>query len=260
MTVELESAQPTISRNSAPVATSNVAAEKESYLKDMLLRYSPMVKIIVAKMREGLPAHADLQELESVGLTGLIAAIDRFDASRGYTFETYASIRIRGAILDELRAMDMMPRSVRTKQRRLNKVVESLEQSLGRTPTDEEVRAELGLDARQYDKLRSQTKPISLIFLDRNQTEEDSNPHDTIADESQENFPERLEERELQELVARKIMELPDVQKKVLALYFYEEMRLAEIGKIMGLSEARVSQIRSQALSHLRKFVGRMTY
>lgn len=229
-------------------------------MQQMLLKHEPIVKIIVAKMRSRLPAHADLEELHSIGLTGLISAIERFDESRGYSFETYASIRVRGAILDSLRAMDMMPRSVRTKQRKLNAVLEQLEQELGRTPTDEELRLELGMEPKQFQKLRAQTRPLNIIFLDRSSEAGEVSPHDLIADESQEDFPEKIERRELQELVARKILELPKQQQKVLALYFHEGLRLAEIGEMMGISEARVSQIRSQALAHLRKFVARMSY
>ncbi len=228
--------------------------------KEMLLRYRPVVKIIVAKMRDNLPSHADLEELESVGLIGLISAIDRFDPTRGYTFETYASIRIRGAILDELRNLDMMPRSVRAKQRQLQKTVEQLEQDLGRAPSDEEIRHAMELPEKKYRKLRAQTVNPTVIFLDRAENSEDVNPHEAIPDEEATAVPESLEKKELARLVAHKIKELPEAQRKVLALYFNEEMRLAEIGKIMGLSEARVSQIRTQALLHLRRFCRRMTY
>jgi RNA polymerase sigma factor for flagellar operon FliA len=155
--------------------------------------------------------------------------------------------------------MDMLPRSVRTKQRKLSRAVESLEQRLGRAPTDDEVRSELQLDNKGYEKLRSQTKPLQMIFLDRASSDDDCDPHEFIADESIESSPEHAERAELHELVAHKILELPGAQRKVLALYFHEGLRLAEIGEVMGLSEARVSQIRTQALSHLRKFVRRMT-
>lgn len=225
----------------------------------MLTRHAPMVKIIVARMRHRLPAHADLEELESIGILGLLSAIERFDASRGYSFETYASIRIRGAILDELRAMDMIPRSVRTKQRKMQKAIETLEQDLGRSPTEEEIRHALDLDLPKYRRLKAQTLPLNFIFLDRSRLPGESAPHETIADESEPTCPDRLERTELQQLVAEKILELPKTQKKVLALYFFEEMRLAEIGRILGVSEARVSQIRSQALQTLRRFVQRIS-
>lgn len=224
-----------------------------------LAEYAPLVKIIVARMRGKLPAHADIEELESAGMMGLLAAIERYDSTRGYTFQTYASVRIRGAILDELRAMDMVPRSVRLKQRLLARTSQQLEQKNGRAPTDEELRQELNMDKAGYEKLRTQTKPVSIIYLDASAESDSDCQHDSIADESVEFASTRMEREEMMELVARKIMELPDQHRKVLALYFNEGMRLAEIGELLGLSEARICQIRSQALEHLRRYVSRMS-
>lgn len=229
-------------------------------MREMLLKHSSLVKIIVAKMRDSLPSHADLEELESVGMIGLINAVERFNPDRGYTFETYASIRIKGAILDELRSYDMVPRSIRNKQRKLKRTKEKLEQELGRMPTEDEIQDELGLEKKKYLKLVSQTRPVGFVFLDKTTVGEDTSPHEAIPDDTQSLCSDLLEQKELKQLIAQKIMELPDAQKKVLALYFFEEMRLAEIGKIMGLTEARVSQIRTQAIQTLRTFVRRMTY
>jgi RNA polymerase sigma factor for flagellar operon FliA len=240
------------------VTSTSASAQADPHLEEMLLRYSPMVKIIVARMRDHLPAHADWEELESVGLLGLIAAVERFKPELGYTFETYASIRIRGAILDELRNMDMVPRSIRNKQRRMRQATEILEQKLGRVPRDEEMRDFMGLSERKFEQWKTQSQPMRMVFLDRTQPDDETNIHEAIADETWVPVTERMEQSEMIELVARKIHELPDVQQKVLALYFFEELRLAEIGQILGLSEARVSQIRTQALMHLRRFVERM--
>ncbi|MFA5258179.1 MAG: FliA/WhiG family RNA polymerase sigma factor [Opitutales bacterium] len=225
----------------------------------MLAEHASMVKIIVSKMRCKLPAHADSEELECAGMTGLLAAIERFDQSKGYSFQTYASVRIRGAILDELRAMDMVPRSVRLKQRSLERVSSALEQRMGRVPTEEELRKELKLDVRAFAKLRMQTRPVSIVSLDGDLEGSDTSFHECIADDSAEIVPERIEREEMQELVARKIMELPEQARKVLALYYNEGMRLAEIGELMGLSEARICQVRAQAIEHLRRFVNRMS-
>lgn len=224
----------------------------------VLEKYASLVKIIVARMREKLPPHADVQEMESAGMTGLLSAVERFDPSRGYTFQTYASIRIRGAILDELRAMDMVPRSVRLKQRLLARTSAKLEQQMGREPTDEELRGELGMDSKAYERLRFLVRPVSVVYLDDSGPEGGEMMHDCIADENAELAQTRIERSEMLELVAHKIHELPDQSRKVLALYFNEGMRLAEIGAVMGLSEARICQIRSQALAHLRRFVERM--
>jgi len=226
----------------------------------LVLRHLSLVKIIVAKMRSNLPPHTDFEELESAGTMGLISAARLFDPSRGYTFETYASIRIRGAILDELRKLDMMPRSVRSKTRKLQQTVQVLEQRLGRAPNDHEIRDELGLKEKKYRRMRAQTEPITVVHLDRSPDGSDLDLHEVIRDDTQRPCFERVEKAELYELVADKIEELPEQQRKVLALYFHEEMRLAEIGQVLGVSEARVSQIRSQALGTLRKFVRRMSH
>jgi len=246
-----------------PVATERTsvrAADKAGADQaEKLSKYAPLVKIIVARMRNKLPSHADLEELESAGMMGLLAAIERYDPTRGYTFQTYASVRIRGAILDELRAMDMVPRSVRLKQRLVARTSQSLEQRNGHAPTDEELREELNLNPSEYEKLRSQTKPVSIIYLDASSESDADSQHDSIADESVEFAASRMEREEMMELVARKIMELSEQHRKVLALYFNEGMRLAEIGELLGLSEARICQIRTQALEQLRRYVSRMS-
>lgn len=240
-------------------ASSRSANKAKAVQAEMLSKYAPLVKIIVARMRNKLPSHADLEELESAGMMGLLAAIERYDSSRGYTFQTYASVRIRGAILDELRAMDMVPRSVRLKQRLIARTTQTLEQRNGHSPTDEEMREELNMDQSGYEKLRAQTKPVSIIYLDASQEANSDNQHESIADDTVEFAHDRMEKEEMMELVARKIMELPVQHRKVLALYFNEGMRLAEIGELLGLSEARICQIRSQALEQLRRYVSRMS-
>jgi RNA polymerase sigma factor FliA len=225
----------------------------------MLAKYDSLVKIIVARMRTRLPSHVDVEELESIGMMGLLSAIERYDPSRGYTFQTYASVRIRGAILDELRTMDMVPRSVRLKQRLLARTSSGIEQKTGRAPTSGEMCEALNITRPEYDKLCEVTKPVSMIYLDGFSENDDAHRHDLIADETQETVQNRMEREELQELVARKIMELPEQHRQVIALYFNEGLRLAEIGELMGLSEARICQIRTQALEHLRRYVNRVS-
>jgi len=225
----------------------------------MLERYRDLVKIIVARMRTKLPSHVDVEELESIGMMGLLAAIERYDPGRGYTFQTYASVRIRGAILDELRTMDMVPRSVRIKQRLLERTTNVIEQRTGRAPTSGEMCEELGIERADYDKLIEVTKPVTMIYLDGVSDNSEGSKHDFIADETLEAVQGRMEREELNELVARRIMELPEQHRKVIVLYFNEGLRLAEIGELMGLSEARICQIRSQALEHLRRYVSRVS-
>ena len=233
----------------------NSFPEKSGDKSAMLVNYRPLVKIIVARMRTKLPSHVDVEELESIGMMGLLAAIERYDPGRGYTFQTYASVRIRGAILDELRAMDMVPRSVRLKQRLLSRTSNAIEQRTGRTPTTDEMCESLQISRSDYDHLRELTKPVSMIYLDGSPEGGEKGGNDFIADESQEGVQGKIEREELMELVARKIMELPIQHRRVIALYFSEGLRLAEIGELMGLSEARICQIRAQALEHLRRYV-----
>jgi len=226
---------------------------------DLLEQHLPLVKIIVGSMRHHFPAHADIEELMSVGVLGLLSAVENYDALKGKTFKTYASIRIRGSILDELRKLDWMPRSARLKRRMVNGTIEKLEQSLGRAPTNEEIQQELGLSDKKFRKLKLQTNPISIVFLDGAVGDEESNMHDAIADENQSSSYEDLEKSELINLMADKIQELPDRQRKILAMYYHENMRLAEIAEVFDLSEARISQIHSQALATLRRYIGRVT-
>ena len=223
-----------------------------SSMESMLKGYRHLIKIIVSKMRTHLPTYVDLQELESAGLVGLIAAVQKFDASRGYTFETYASVRIRGAILDELRSMDWMPRSARTKSKKMNAAVQDLEQRLGRVPTDEEIRTHMGIDGRQFRKLRRDSAPLNVLYLDRTHQDDELNLHDIIADDRLVPSHEALEKSELIDLMKDRILELPERQRKILTMYYREGMRLAEIAGFMGVSEARISQMRTQTLRSLR--------
>jgi RNA polymerase sigma factor for flagellar operon FliA len=226
---------------------------------EMLLKYAPLVKAIVARMRGRMPQHADIPELESAGMTGLLAAIERYDPARGYTFQTYAAVRIRGAILDELRHMDMVPRSVRLKQRLIARTTQALEQRLGRAPTDSELSGEMGLDTKSFQKLRMQARPVGIVYLDGEAPGEGGAMHECIADEESEAVQTRMEREELRELVARRIMEMPEQSRRVLTLYFVEGLNLAEIGAAMNLSEARICQIRSQGLEQLRRYARHMS-
>ena len=232
--------------------------QDEQHMADMVHRHLPLVKVIVAKMRPHLPAYADYEELYSAGVVGLVSAIERFDPTRGFCFETYASIRVRGAILDELRKLDIMPRSARSNYRKLNKTVEALEQKLGRAPSDREIRHEMGLTPQKYRKLRVATQPSSILFLDKAREADELNLHDLVADDRLTPCHQMIEQEEMTEIINEKIQKLPQRQKMVLAFYYYEGMRLAEIGKILGVSEARVSQLRSQALKSLRIYLNRM--
>ncbi|MEM9227070.1 MAG: FliA/WhiG family RNA polymerase sigma factor [Verrucomicrobiota bacterium] len=226
---------------------------------ELLEEYYPLVSNVVKSMLSYLPRCADQEELHSVGVTGLIAAVKRYDPEQSGTFKAYASMRIRGAILDELRRMDSLPRTRRAKVRELNKAVEALEQELGRAPRDEELAKSMGLTIPELVRYQEKARPVVLVSLDGSPTQDDeeSNLHEAIADQNSRPCYEDLEKSETIEQMADLIQELPERQKKVLAMYYYEGMRLAEIAEVFGVSEARICQIHTQALGVLRRTLSR---
>jgi RNA polymerase sigma factor for flagellar operon FliA len=214
------------------------------------------VRAVVSQMRHYLPTYADLDELHSVGLTGLIAAVRRFDAAQTKTFEAYAAMRIRGAILDELRRLDYMPRSARHHARELRKTMDSLEQNLGRVPTSEETRARLGLNPADFNRLQERTRPMRFIPLDQ-PMERDAggtmNLHDCIPDEDTLPIQAMLEQDEMLTALAGTLKLLPDRLRQVIMMYYFEGLRLADIAARFEVTEARVCQIHGQALQLLRQ-------
>lgn len=228
----------------------------------LIEQFLPMVRSIVERVRINLPSHIEVDELYSVGVTGLIAAVRNYDAARGKTFAGYVSVRIRGAILDELRRLDWCPRRTRAKGRKLRDTIGELEQSLGREPTDKEIRESLNLSAGEYNKLLDEVRPVTFVALDdsglSNGEQDGASLHETIPDHAAPNVREIMEKDELIRLVGERIDELPETQKKVLSLYYFEGLRLAEIAEVFGVTESRICQIHSQAILVLRSFVTRM--
>jgi RNA polymerase sigma factor for flagellar operon FliA len=228
------------------------------YEQRMLEQHLPLVKIILAKMRTGLPRSVDLDDLHSAGVLGLLSAVRKFDPSRGYAFETFASFRVRGAIKDELRSLDTLSRSARKKHRELSAVVQQLEQELGRAPSDEELCEILEINHKDLSKLRAQTRPAEYVFLDSPPEQDQYNWHDLIADQHNPACSELVEHEELMEMIVQKLETLPYRQRKIMHLYYFEGLRLTAIAQILGVSEARISQIRSQALATLRSYAQRV--
>ncbi len=221
-------------------------------------RHYPQVRTVVSQMRHYLPSCADLDELHSVGLTGLIAAVRRFNPTQTKTFEAYAAMRIRGAILDELRRLDWMPRSARHSARQLRKTVDNLEQGLGRVPTEEETRKHLGLNRLDFDKLQLRVRPIHFLPLDKPLERDNGNGvlmnlHECIADESTPPAQANLEHEEALQALASTIKLLPERHRQVLMLYYFHNRRLSEIAEAFKVTEARVCQIHGQALQLLRQ-------
>ena len=211
-------------------------------------------------MRIFLPAVLDQDDLYSVGAAGLIAAARKFDAAQETTFPAFAALHIRGAVYDELRRMDWIPRSARDRARQVTAKLSEIEQRLGRSATEEEACAELGVTAAQYASLLEEIKPATMMPLDSDAFGENPEQlalHEVIQDEAQPPASDTLERKELVAILAEQIQRLPEIPKKVLALYYFENMRLAEIAAAFGLSEGRISQIHTQAVLSLRSWLKR---
>ena len=224
--------------------------------EQLILQYSPLVKYVAGRLAVGLPQNVEQSDLVSYGIFGLIDAIEKFDPARGYKFETYAIARIRGAILDELRSIDWVPRSIRAKAKRLEKAYAKLEGQLHRTPTDEELAAELDMTDDQLQTTLSQISFVGIVALDEmlsvgGDRGETLTLVDTIAD-SGEGPVAAYEVEEMRHILAAAIDRMPEREKTVLILYYYEGLTLAEIGKALGVTESRVCQIHTKAVLQLR--------
>lgn len=219
----------------------------------LILHYSPLVKYVAGRVLSRLPDSVDQADLVSYGILGLIDAIEKFDMARGVKFETYAVPRIRGAILDELRSIDWVPRSVRAKARAADQAYSKLEHSLKRSPTDEELAAELGISQAELDALSRQTARAGVLQLDEVlfSSGGERTLGETIPD-SDDGPSASVELQEMRRLLARSISALPDREKTVLTLYYYEGLNLAQIGDILGVTESRACQIHTKAVTHLR--------
>ena len=222
----------------------------------LILHYSPLVKYVASRVAVGLPQNVEQADLVSYGMFGLIDAIDKFELGRGFKFETYAISRIKGAILDELRSIDWVPRSVRAKVRGIEKAYSKLEAKLGRTPTDAEVAKELGWTDAQFQQTLSQISTVGLAALDEilvvgGERGEALTLGDTIADASHGPMG-AFEVAELRQLLATAINTMPEREKIVLTLYYYENLTLSEIGRVLGVTESRVCQIHTKAVLQLR--------
>jgi len=223
-------------------------------------QYLPLVRTVVGRLAMTLPAHISTEDLYSAGLVGLLQAIRSFRTQGGAAFETFARFRIRGAVLDELRRMDWVPRLVHDKARKIQNTLTELEPRLGRPPTESQMARALGLSLNEYRSWLDEIRPVAFICLDavpRQSAPEGGGPHDSIADESQVDPSESAARSELKELIAQRIRQLPPMQQKVLALYYYEDLRLREIAEAFGLTESRISQIHSQAVLAIRSFIER---
>ena len=227
----------------------------------LIVHYSPLVKYVAGRVSVGLPQNVDQADLVSYGIFGLIDAIDKFDTGRNIKFETYAIARIKGAIIDELRSIDWVPRSVRAKARSVEKAYTKLEAAQGRTPTDAEVAEEMGISERDLQNTFNQISFIGLVALDEvlsiggGERGEATTLGDTIADRGQSPVA-AFEVEEMKQILASAINRLGEREKIVLTLYYYEGLTLAEIGEVLGVTESRVCQIHTKAIFQLRSKMG----
>lgn len=222
----------------------------------IIIEYSNLVKIVAGRLSMYLGYNVEYDDLVGYGIFGLIDAIDKFDYSKGVKFETYASLRIRGAILDQIRKMDWVPRTLRLKQKKIDVAYQKLELELGRSATDEEVANELELSLEEFDTWQSQTKVSNLISLDE-YLEQGSEVRMEAHSNSHFEQPERLiEKQELKDLLIKTLDTLTEKEKKVIICYYYEELTLKEISLILEVSESRISQLHTKALQKMKQKLG----
>jgi RNA polymerase sigma factor for flagellar operon FliA len=224
----------------------------------LIEKYLSLVSSIAARLAMNLPEHVAQDDLYSSGLVGLLQALRNYDPACGASFETYARTRIRGAMLDDLRKMDWVPRTIHEKARKVQGVMARLEQKLGRAPGEAQMAAALDLSVAEYGKLLNEIRPATFICLDTVSAENDAGDlHEVVADSADETPLEQISRRELKQVILKRLNEMPDAQRKVLALYYGEEMHLREIAEAVGLTESRICQIHAQAILSIRAYLQR---
>ena len=231
--------------------TKRKSEERDAFV----MEYAPLVKVIALRLAMRLPPHIEVDDLINVGIAGLIEAIDRFDPDKGVKIETFLSFRIKGAMLDELRKLDWLPRSVRQKARKLEKEFVACEAKLGRMPTDEELAEHIGMELDEYHKFIHEASGIAVLnFEDMGFGREgdERNILDIIADPRSKDPMVQLHLTECKNELATAIDALPEKERLVLALYYYEDLNLKEIGFVLGVSESRVCQLHTQSIVKLK--------
>jgi RNA polymerase sigma factor FliA len=226
----------------------------------LVQKYLPLVSAVVNRLAMTLPEHVDHDDLYSVGLIGLLQALRNYNPACGTSFETYARVRVRGAMLDELRRMDWVPRTIHEKARRIKRVLGELEQKLGKTPTEAQMAKAMDISVTEYEELLDEVRPAAFVCLDAvNASEEgDSGPlYEVIADTTNEGPVEKVSNNELKQVIFERLKELPEMQRKVLALYYLEDMHLREIAEVFKLTESRICQIHAQAILAIRSYLQR---
>ena len=227
---------------------------------ELVQQYLPLVISVLGRLAMTLPEHVDQDDLRSAGLIGMLQALRNYDPACGTSFETYARVRIRGAMLDELRRMDWVPRTVHEKARRIQEAMSQLEQKLGCTPTEKQMAKALKMSLSEYNELLDEIRPAAFICLDAVCAADGCDTgklYEVVPDGASEGPAEQTSQRELKRVILARLKELPEMQRKVLALYYGEDMRLREIAEAFDLTESRICQIHAQAILSIRAYLQR---
>ena len=234
-----------------------VAARDPGVRQELILQYAPLVKYVIGRLAISLPAILDYEDVLSYGTIGLIEAVERFDPDKGVKFETYAISRIRGAIIDALRSLDRLPRSVRQKAEDVDAAVNKLTNELGRDPTDKEVAGTLGITLERYlkDVVDASWVTVSLDTVGASDGDDSGPGEIPVADPDADDFTLGIEQRETIGELADAIRELPEREQLVLSLYYKDELTMREISGILGVSESRVCQLHARSLTRLRTWI-----
>jgi RNA polymerase sigma factor for flagellar operon FliA len=228
-----------------------------SVKEQIVLEHTPLIRYIVNRIAVRLPSHIDLDDLHNTGVIGLMDAIEKYDPEKNCKFKTYAEFRIKGAILDQLRSLDWVPRSIRQKSRKLERAYGEVEQRLGRQATEDEVADSLGLQIEKFHELLNQVRGISLVNLEEIRSgngEGDRNGGyaDVVEDPTSENPLSSLKLSENKRVISDTIATLPEKERLVVSFYYFEDLNMKEIGSILGITESRVCQIHTKAMLRLR--------
>src|SRR5688572_23081697 len=257
-----------VATTEAPKKNNRLMAKRYKSIKpgnaaeaSLVEEYLPLVKTVVGRLAMTLPPHVDIEDLYSSGLVGLLNAVRNFDPKGGSSFESYARVRIRGAVFDELRRLDWVPRSVHDKARKVQVVMQRLEQENGAVPTNAQMAKALDMTLPQYEELLTEIRPATFVCLDSApcaDEEGETSRYESVADNSQENPVDTASRRELARVIAERLEQLPEMQRKVLALYYFEDLRLREIAEVFGVTESRICQIHAKAILTIRASINKL--
>lgn len=230
---------------------------KDPELRNRLMeKYLGVVHYVVSKLFKAIPSYVERDDLVNIGVIGLGEALDRYNPYFGIKFETYAIPRVKGAIIDELRKQDWVPRSLRSKSNQIRKVLEGLEQTFRGEVVSQQVAHHLGISETEYQHWQSQVNATSLVSLDKpNPNYDEHNLYDIVEDESGTNALEGMENEELKKILVKVIKKLPEKARLAITLYYFEHLTFKEIGKILNVSESRISQIHSETTERMRKMI-----